>query len=590
MTTNSETQNPGYSKGNKNLQHLGSIYTPNVIAKALADWAINSDKDVILDLGVGNGSFVWAAFNKLSSIGDSNRTYEDQIYGTEIYTPAYEEFILNAKELGVNFNNVVNEDFFSINLPFADCIVGNPPYVRRRSIENASPIHNSLKILYKNQNIYKVDDKKISRSSDMYLYFLLKSLIYLKDGGRIAVIISDSWMSAEYGTIFKEILLKNFKINRIVGFDFKIFDADIHSVVVFATRCPDDNSDIPFIKIKHEGLLGYINSNDFIISDNVVINEINKSDISSEVSWSIYFNDFRIAREIENNNYMIKMCNVAETRGGFQTLAKEFYLLSNNYIDTIDINRNFLRPILYSVKELEDLVINDEYIPTEYIFYCDKLKGDIDDDSVLNYIRINEEKAVNRRGKTEVIIGYHNKPRIIESGRNPWYNVKTDIERRGCAFILIPRLIHNDWFIVWNQAQHVPGESFVECLLNNDYIQDIEPFIAFLLSSIAELNIRMCSHVYGGGISTVSLRKIRSTFVLDMHQLTQSQRDALVNAYQMYIANQADRHKWRAKIDQILYSILNISLQQQERIEQLLAAMRADRGTVIDQGIHKDEL
>ena len=98
-------------------KEFGAIYTPAEVADLLADWAIQTPDDNVLDLGVGEGAFVFASSRKLVSLGASLAQSASQIYGTEIDETTYNKFLGLAKVSGVTFPNLVCQDFFQASFP-----------------------------------------------------------------------------------------------------------------------------------------------------------------------------------------------------------------------------------------------------------------------------------------------------------------------------------------------------------------------------------------------------------------------------------------------------------------------------------------
>ena len=53
----------------KVVRNLGSIYTPPDFAQFLTFWAIQNPQDTILDVGIGEGAFTFAAYYRLLELG-----------------------------------------------------------------------------------------------------------------------------------------------------------------------------------------------------------------------------------------------------------------------------------------------------------------------------------------------------------------------------------------------------------------------------------------------------------------------------------------------------------------------------------------
>ncbi|MCA9928840.1 MAG: hypothetical protein KC419_10200, partial [Anaerolineales bacterium] len=155
------------------------------------------------------------------------------------------------------------------------------------------------------------------------------------------------------------------------------------------------------------------------------------------------------------------------------------------------------------------------------------------------------------------VVGYQNKERIKKANRIHWYNIKSDVERRGCASILVPRIISRRYVALWNKVGYVPGGTVIE-LLPHVSLQskelDILLFLAIFNSSLMEVLIRGYAQMYGGGASTVSLSQIKSLFTPDVKRFSINQQNALISAYQSFLTSEN-----RKDIDDVMWDILGLN-------------------------------
>ena len=213
---NNENSTPHVSqkRGEKAARNLGSIYTPRDFAQFLTSWAIQSHEYRILDVGVGEGVFVFTAYERLIELGAKEIDAQQQVYGAEIDHSTYQIFSTLASQRKTAFPHLYNDDFFNVEFPRVDAIVGNPPYVRRTYIENIEHIRQT--IFKRNPLISEFD---FPRMTDLYIYFLLHALPLLRPGGRLAVITADPWLNVGYGEAFKKYLHQHFKIESLISLE-----------------------------------------------------------------------------------------------------------------------------------------------------------------------------------------------------------------------------------------------------------------------------------------------------------------------------------------------------------------------------------
>jgi tRNA1(Val) A37 N6-methylase TrmN6 len=523
--------------------------------------------DRVLDVGVGEGAFVLAAYDRLRELGAHAADAQSQLYGTEIDQSTYSRFQERAQELDASFPNVRPGDFFDVDLPpSVDALVGNPPYVRRTYIEDIGRIRQS--VVASNRAI---DEADLPRLTDLSIYFLLRGLAVLEPEGKLAVVTTDSWLNANYGKVFKEYLLQNFEIEYLISLDRRVFDdAQVKPVLVLGTKRRHQNNHTHFVRIKN-GLPIYA-VQEFLVqpnaeSDDVSRFSIRSGDLKASKPWGIHFKAPELYAELALHPLTTPIASLANTRIGIQTLAKDFFVLTAEQAELAQIEREYLEPLAQSPRHHSEPIIEKGTQPSFYVFYCSKSKEELQGTRALEYIAKGESTEVEVRGKGTTVIGYQNKRRIQESSRNSWYNLRTSLERRGRAAILIPRLTYRTFTVVWNKASFVPGELFIEFLpLPLDEIS-IEVYLAVLASSVSEIMLRAHAQVYGGGTYNIKPGQIKKVPILNVSLLTAEQKGQLEQAYVQYL--KSGTHD-RTVIDDVVCQILGFEEKQRRRTDEVL--------------------
>lgn len=545
---------------------LGSIYTPPDFAQFLTSWAIQHADDRILDIGIGEGAFIFPAYLRLLELGAIDINAQQQLFGTEIEKGTYNIFIEKAKSMHVNFPNLKNTDFFEAKLPQVDVILGNPPYVRRTYIENVDGIRQSV---IKRNSL--VGELKMTRMTDLHIYFLLHALPLLRPGGKLAVITSDPWLNVGYGEEFKRYLQQHFRIEMLISLDRRVFhNAEVKPVILLATKLenPDLEWQVQFVRVKNGLPIHYLQKSLESLdvrSADVACSKVMSRELKALSPWSIHFKAPKLYEELESHQLTCRVGNMAETRIGLQTLAKNFFVLTQDQVHNTQIEKEFLQPLAQSIRYVKQPVIDSNTEPDFYLFYCDKEQDDLQGTQALEHILRGEAAIVDVRGKNRTVVGFHNKERIKKARRKIWYDLKSSLERRGRASILIPRLVYRNFFIVWNKAAFVPGELFIEVLPPPEF--DIEVYLAILTSSICELMLRIHAQVYGGGTFNINPGSIKNVPILNPALLTYQQKEALKQSYLQYLSDEAHN---RIAIDNVMQEILGLSSLKQHQINEIL--------------------
>jgi len=242
---------------------LGQFYTPPAVARLIARWAIRSPNDRVLDGGCGSGTFLIEAYKRLlllkfnKEYGKSYPTCKesinehqeilDNLYGVDInaFATQLTSLHLMFMEPRCPFSrlNIEAKDFFSIPKKDFDAVIGNPPYTRWVEIPEPTKELIKKRVGDSMRDYDLVPDIKRGREPGIYVYWILhtaKNL--LKDGGRLGMIISNTWLQTDYGIDFGKFLLDNFKIKALIDISYRLFEALISTVIVLAEKESDENA------------------------------------------------------------------------------------------------------------------------------------------------------------------------------------------------------------------------------------------------------------------------------------------------------------------------------------------------------------
>lgn len=554
-------------------QKFGAIYTPEDLAEFLVSWAVQEATDSVLDLGVGEGVFVFKIYEKLLNLQASKIEAAKQIYGTEIDPKAYSRFLKLANLKNITFPNIRHADFFESEFPEVDVIVGNPPYVRRRHIENLDRIRAS--VLTRNEFIKQGD---LSKLTDLYVYFLLKSLTYLKSSGRVATIIADSWLNVRYGEILKAYLKEHFHIEQLVSIDHRVFlDAQVKPILLLAVKKKGavPKKQVTFIRIRNgssTNILKELPESLITEKDDIHLVKIPVSKLSIKDPWGMHFKISELYSSLAKHELMTPISKFATTRIGLQTLAEKFFTFTQEQAAASGIEERFLEPYIRSSADCKTAVVDETTQANRFLFYCSESKQELKGTKALLHILSGETAEVEVKGKNKTVRGYHEKERIKEANRPYWYDVKTEVDRRDRTSILIPRLVFREFFVIWNKAKFIPGGAIIEFVPFRSYedIDSIQLFLAILNCSLTEIMLRVNSQVYGGGTYNLGVSQVKNVPILNIDKLSTLQKKQLTNAYYQFLTDYD-----RSEIDQAIFNMLGISEEVQEDLLLTLQDLRA---------------
>ncbi|WP_153552798.1 Eco57I restriction-modification methylase domain-containing protein [Halomicrobium sp. LC1Hm] len=546
----------------------GQTYTPEPISRALSRWAIQSADDSVLEPSVGEGRFVFDAYHRLEELGAESKETRNQIHGLDIDADAVDTLQQRAREeFGGEFPNISAGNLFDSDFPEVDALIGNPPYVIRHRFEDAEEI------------IERFSEYDFSDQSDLYVYFLLQATQFLKPGGRMAMIVSNSWMKRKYGEEFKEFLLNEFHIHALIGFQERVFDDLANSVCIIAEKRPNTiripaKNDVRFIQAESEDIFnGDEKSLDELADAAIQSARVPQRALDAGDYWDIWLRAPLVFESIKNSDDFTALSDFATPSIGVQTLHKDFYILSDSEPEVDEIEDEFLRPIAYSSRDHQDPTIRPPDCKY-HVFWCSQPKDELEGTRVLEYIEAAENRTIEKRYSDETYDGLHNKTRIRKANREPWYNLIDEAERRLPSQILLPRRVYENYTAVWNADAVVPNENFLATTVERD--EDVKPLLAYLNSQLGELNLRLAGQVYGGGVCDLNVSSSKTIQTLDLDALTDADRDRLTTAFDEF-AETADR----GVLDEAVYTILGYTDEERQEIQDALEL-------AVEESVNKD--
>jgi adenine-specific DNA-methyltransferase len=189
-----------------NIERLGQVFTPQEIVGYMLK--LRKNKGSILEPSCGDGAF----FNNIPNC-----------VGIEIDSEICPESAMNI-------------DFFDYSIENKyDTIIGNPPYVRFQDI---------MKSTKKKLNLKLFDER-----SNLYLFFIEKSLKHLNDRGEIIFITPRDFLKATSAMKLNNLLYQNGTITDIIELgDQKVFQGYSPNTIIWRYEKDNFSINTNFIK------------------------------------------------------------------------------------------------------------------------------------------------------------------------------------------------------------------------------------------------------------------------------------------------------------------------------------------------------
>lgn len=376
---------------------MGQFYTPPPIAELIVKWCIRDPKDKVLDPGVGSGTFLIEAYKRLFELKTGKKygkAYPDEVLHEKMLKQLYGFDInpfplqLTAMNLAMRNTkvpskdiNVILTDFFAVvpkmktlapytirtasgeirrevQIPSEfDCVVGNPPYTRWTEIPEKTK-RLILERIGRTLSYYRLlTTPGIREKIGIYIPFIIHSHDFLKEYGRLGMIISNSWLQTEYGIDFGNYLLDHFKIKTIIDFSHRLFKIPLIATLVIllekeSNKESRDDNNVVFIYVSKDisvdQLLDAIDNPDKY-KDKLLIKTLRQRKLPRDKKWfDILFGINDIIKLIKSNAHITELRNLFEPLFGtiYWTAkiqpglgANKFFYVNKAIVDEYKLHR-----------------------------------------------------------------------------------------------------------------------------------------------------------------------------------------------------------------------------------------------------------
>jgi len=225
-----------------------------------------------------------------------------------------------------------------------DVVIGNPPYVRVQNLE-----HDEID-WYKEH--FEVAHKRI----DISIMFIELGSKILSNNGLLAYITSNQFLNSEYGRKCRQLLLRDYKIEKIVDFgDLPIFEDALTYVSIFNLR-KNKPGDFFVYKVR--------NMDTAITGDYRNPIKVKHSSLNDEI-WIL--KDKKQEKILKQLQQLPHLDSIASCNYGIVTGNDSVFILTNDFIAEHKIERGILLPLIRANNcERYKEVGNDLYVIYPY--------------------------------------------------------------------------------------------------------------------------------------------------------------------------------------------------------------------------------
>lgn len=445
---------------------LGAYYTPDKIAAVLAEWAILNPNGNVLDPSFGGCSFMQASASILKRLGclDPGRL----VYGVDV-DASCNRYVRKHSDLIEN--NVVFRDFLALrprDLPGAPfhAIVGNPPYVRHHWMKGDAKVNA--------RSTLELAQARVPATASSWAYFVVHALQFLADGGRLALVLPEAVLQADYAKSVRTLLAQRFERTQLIQLRERVF-ADTEEPVVIVLGEGRGPGELEVKSVADVSELARV----------IEGAETPRHLITTSNGRTLE----RAAFEVLSTAIMTKCIRhfgqLAQIRIGFVTGANRYFIRSASDLDELGHPDEARLPVVTRTSWLDGLTFSaDDHAVRAAADSRAFLVHPMDDTSALSgWLAQGEAEAVNTRHKC--------------GDRDPWYQVRL-VDRPPDAFASstrqgLPRLAVNIASYHCSNTLHMVHWA-------DDLKVDVRSILVAYHTSLSGLWAELNGRRYGGGV------------------------------------------------------------------------------------------
>jgi hypothetical protein len=339
MTRQAQRQKPPSDwAAREALREKGQFWTPQWAAEAMVAYCLADGAESIFDPAVGAGAFFIAA----KKIAEKKRR-RINLFGTELDRDALrqaESNGLSARDL----EQVVIGDFV-LRPPdkLFPAIVANPPYIRHHRLSPS--IKESLRALGA-----ELIGKELDGRAGLHVYFLLRALQLLSDGGRLAFIVpADICEGVFAGTLWRWITGR-YRLDAVVTFTpgaspFPNVDTNPIILLIRNARPEEHFMWAQCRRAGSETLREWIEAEFDLVSTDALT--IHRRDMQEGL-------DSGLSRPpSERSNAGIILADFASVMRGIATGANEFFFLTRRRATELNLPADMLLPAIGRTRDAQ---------------------------------------------------------------------------------------------------------------------------------------------------------------------------------------------------------------------------------------------
>jgi type I restriction-modification system DNA methylase subunit len=403
-------------------------------------------------------------------------------------------------------------DYAQSHKPDLDFIITNPPYVRHEKMTD----ENDKQAI---QGLFRDKDYKVPGKSNLYVYFLLKSIDLLKPGGKLVAIVYDSWLYSSYGESLKTTLSSLGSIESIIHFQRKAFtNVHVGTTIIEFKKGIEQSRQVRFAT--H--------------SDASSVNQL------SDIKWKL-IDSTELAqssqRPVSTHRKLISLEKLAEINRGTSALSNKLFVFKDKeFKETI--------PFLKNIKDIDGMAATgDKHLLVVRNSYAKETSSYLE--KIREHILSNDKE-------------FYTLSKRIQS-KAVWYSPR--LAKTGD--IIFNYYLRDSLDFILNAKRLQSSDNFY----NLRFGTDLYVHFAMLNSSYVKSSVLRNSRLQGGGLRKIQLYEFKKVLVPNLSTFSKSSMVDLKRLGKRLAKQDRTSNKKQetiAEIDKIIDAELNYRKEKQK--------------------------
>lgn len=489
---------------------LGQVFTPFTIAKCMAQWvSAKSFPASVLDPALGLGIF-------LRCLLEDEKNAKSKMTGYEV-DPGTAE---TARQLFISSGyahvEIVDANYLESDWESRyDAILCNPPYRKFRGLPGKDKLVATVK---------RQTGITISQAANLYIFFLVKLIWQLAEGGRAAVILPFEFLNADYGVPVKQLLLDEGILRKVLvlGEALQPFNEVITTACILCLERTPRSNQPEFVTVHSIEELSVIAAGFKLEngSHQASYENSHTARMASE-KWLVPVH----LNQAVGKEQMAPLSTFGKVMRGIATGDNSFFVISEAQREQAALGEDCVIPCLAKSSYASELEFSQEQFAelraSQKPVWLVDLVGREEMPAVQKYIKSGVERGADQR--------------FLTSRRLPWFA----LEQRPPAPLLVTTFSRGKLRWVRNLAGVRNLTAF-----HGFYPApgvDLDLLCAYLVTPLAQEMLAHQRREYGNGLHKYEPNDLNQALVLDVRTMGEVEKAEVRELYRTLLADRNDR-------------------------------------------------